>query len=423
MPIQKYWKHDEDKLLITLVEKYKKAPVWAKISAQLKRQKINKTAKQCKRRYQNHLASYINNSKLSIEEQQRLFAYFRQHGNSWKQISKMFNNRTDSIIKNTFFSMIRKCIRKMNGLVKWEVNNKIINKSVPKTISEFLEMKSRPSFTPSFKIVDVIQVFIDHLEEGNISVDSDLLMEKVEHSIHLFKDLRQDRNKKIKKKKKEKQIKHDVFSEEEEEQPNIDNFYLDGPYARRKRASKRRSKETNSQSTIEEEKAQKKENEKYQSRIKIPIACMVKKAKTYEEYGKDLVYEVLCKLRGFYYSLQSYKQLTCYIINSPHQTFLNCFIEFVSFVRIYVSKTSLLRKVEVFIALNKLISTSQRLITELCEMKLNGEVLHVSRLEMVIYDISGLYSQLSNCLSTDSAHNENANIDETIEDELMERDS
>ena len=402
MPIQKYWKPDEDKLLVALVRKYKKNPAWLKISAQLKRQKIFKNAKQCKRRYQNHLASYINNSKLSTEEQQRLYAYFRVHGNSWKHISTLYKNRTDSIIKNTFFSMIRKCVRKMNGLTSWQVNNKIINKSVPKVISEFLELGSRTGFSPPFKIVDIVQVFIDHLEEGPAELGSETLRAQVGHAIELFKGLKQDKTKKMAKRKKIKKQRKTSQSEDEEEQQSLECFYLNGPYARRKRASRRQAQEGKSRTTLEEENEEEKGNKQYFNKIKISLQRSETKSTVVEAYSEHLVREILGKIRGFYYDLRSYGCLEKLVIESPHMAILNCFIDFTSFIRIYVLKTALMREVDVANALKKLIVSCSRLITVLSEAVLQEQRVHVSSLNQTIYACSGLYHFLSKCLSTGS---------------------
>ena len=148
MEIHRHWKSHEDKALLSLLQSSKPPFNWDSISQELRRHKIVKSSNQCKRRYVNHLSQNINNSKLNFEEQLQLFELFKEHGNSWKLISSYFNNRTDNIIKNTFFGMMRRCVRLMNKLTGQEMDNSLINVSKPNVILEFLLLRSDEGFEP-----------------------------------------------------------------------------------------------------------------------------------------------------------------------------------------------------------------------------------------------------------------------------------
>ena len=62
----------------------------------------------------------------------------RGYNNHWKKIAKHFNGRTDNIVKNQFFAILRKYFRKMFKLFFQEEKLILINEIKPKILSEFL---------------------------------------------------------------------------------------------------------------------------------------------------------------------------------------------------------------------------------------------------------------------------------------------
>lgn len=68
-------------------------------------------------RWVNHLDPKINREKWSIEEERKIFDSHKINGNKWKIIAKQLDNRTDNSIKNHFYSILRKGLRRLNKLI------------------------------------------------------------------------------------------------------------------------------------------------------------------------------------------------------------------------------------------------------------------------------------------------------------------
>ena len=89
-----------------------------------------------------------------------------QLGSKWKEIAEFFPRRTDNGIKNQFFSIIRKSLRKMSKVAKINIGPQVINNIKPKILSEVMSIpdwgESKPfSFqrVQSLKMRDLIKKF------------------------------------------------------------------------------------------------------------------------------------------------------------------------------------------------------------------------------------------------------------------------
>ena len=96
------WKKDEDKLIISLIEKYGKS--WSKISKIIQ----TRNGKQIRDRYTNVLAPNINKNKFSEDEDNLLIQLYQEFGPQWSKIHTYFKNRTTDMIKNRFHSSLKK---------------------------------------------------------------------------------------------------------------------------------------------------------------------------------------------------------------------------------------------------------------------------------------------------------------------------
>jgi Myb-like DNA-binding domain len=106
---------------------------WCKISKDLteKSPSSQKTGKQCRERWHNHLNPDLSKETFTLEDEIKVFEYQKQLGNKWSEIAKFFEGRNDNFIKNCFYSAIRRNLRKYN-------KKKVPSKQLKGTISSLL---------------------------------------------------------------------------------------------------------------------------------------------------------------------------------------------------------------------------------------------------------------------------------------------
>ena len=68
-------------------------------------------------RWVNHLDPKINKEKWTLEEERKIFDAHKIYGNKWKIIAKQLDSRTDNSIKNHFYSILRKGLRRINKMM------------------------------------------------------------------------------------------------------------------------------------------------------------------------------------------------------------------------------------------------------------------------------------------------------------------
>ena len=96
------WTKEEDEILLKLINKYGKN--WSKISKEF----LKRNGKQIRDRYINVLSPNINRNKFNYEEDMQIIKLYNQFGPKWSKIKNYFNNRTTDMIKNRFYSCIKK---------------------------------------------------------------------------------------------------------------------------------------------------------------------------------------------------------------------------------------------------------------------------------------------------------------------------
>jgi hypothetical protein len=97
------WTEEEDNIMREMVEKHGEGR-WSLMAKALK----TKNAKQCRRRWKNHLAIHVKQCDWNFEEDERLIEYHRRMGNKWTAISKEFGDRTDNACKNRWHALSKR---------------------------------------------------------------------------------------------------------------------------------------------------------------------------------------------------------------------------------------------------------------------------------------------------------------------------
>lgn len=101
------WNEKYDKLLVESVGKYKKD--WQKVEGYFKRNVAKLTIHTLKNRFR-HLSGvpYQLRIKFSHEEDLQIAYYFSQFGTDWDKVAEFFPQRTKQMVKNRYYSFIRK---------------------------------------------------------------------------------------------------------------------------------------------------------------------------------------------------------------------------------------------------------------------------------------------------------------------------
>jgi len=95
------WTEEEDEIIRDMVHQHGETK-WTAMAQAVK----TKNAKQCRRRWKNHLSISAKRTEWNTEEDARLVQYHQRLGNKWTAISKEFGDRTDNACKNRWHALV-----------------------------------------------------------------------------------------------------------------------------------------------------------------------------------------------------------------------------------------------------------------------------------------------------------------------------
>ena len=100
------WTQEEDNQLMQLYKEHGKN--WSEISKFMP----HRTGKQIRDRFLNALDDNLNKEKFTQEEDEKIIKLYKSYGNSWCRIAKRLKGRTGDMVKNRFYSSLKRIVEK-----------------------------------------------------------------------------------------------------------------------------------------------------------------------------------------------------------------------------------------------------------------------------------------------------------------------
>lgn len=166
----------------------------------------------------------LNRTGWSREENVKLFALQKSLKSHWKKIAENFHGRTDNSIKNQFFSVVRKALRKICKALGKVANTLVVNRIKPKVLSEFLalDLEFQIEGKEENMKVDVSSLvqkfaFTKYQELASSLGEHDILV--IQHCMDHLNELNDSYMKK-KKIKKKKRGRDQILNKDDEDEDN-----------------------------------------------------------------------------------------------------------------------------------------------------------------------------------------------------------
>ena len=135
---RKLWCAEEDSHLQAIITPLSQVTNWNTIAAKFSALGYDKTAQQCKARWEKHLSPDLNTQKWTEAENKELLRLTQAHRGRWKVIASEFQGRNDNNVKNQFYIIVRNSLRSMNKLLGLIYGTTQISGIKPKVMTKLM---------------------------------------------------------------------------------------------------------------------------------------------------------------------------------------------------------------------------------------------------------------------------------------------